>query len=261
LLKRLTVFLAPALLVVIWEIWLGQPLAIVEAFCLTILVIALAIWYLTLRPLAVSQLQSSFHRREFWRFSLSPLFFVVAIFGFLVILESTWWQQVLVWLSAVVILATLQNLFDRFYRGASYSARSFEIISNNINTLSIFVLTTVLYSLIVFLNWAVYVVAILLLACCILLFYQSMWIAGLKLGQSWLFILIDSLVMIELFWVLNFLPNTFYIKALVLTVVYYSVINLSRNWLLKILQPEMIKRYLIVSLSILVLVLATAQWM
>jgi hypothetical protein len=163
--------------------------------------------------------------------------------------------------SNFLLLLILQNLFDRFYHSSHYPANSFESMSGNINSISLFLLITVGYSFYTFLNLPIWVLALLFLFSSTLLAYQTMWISGIELKRSWLYILIIDLLAVELFWTLLFLPHTFYLKGLVITVVYYIIINLSRNYLINLLNKKMVWRYLLVGGIILLLSLVTAQWL
>ncbi|MBI5621948.1 hypothetical protein HY933_03745 [Candidatus Falkowbacteria bacterium] len=260
LLKKITVFLTPAALFVCWELWLRLERSAVEVGLVSALLIVGALWYLTLRPLAVSQLQRSLHRAEFWRFLITPGLFVVAVYFFLLLLERPASRQFIIIGSVILLTIILQNLFDRFYRGARYPANSFESISGNVNSLSLFLLVAVAYGLLTFLDLPVWLLVGPLLVVATLLSYQTMWISGLELKQSWLYVLILDVIVVEMFWALLFLPNTFYVKALSLTAVYYVVINLSRNSLIDILNRTMIVRYVLTGGVVLGLILLTAQW-
>jgi len=260
LLKKATVFLGPLTLVVLWEIWLTWERAVIEIGLLTLAVVVGTVWYLTLRPLAISQLKVSFHQQEFWRFLITPGVFILAVYLFILITENHFWQQLLIIAANLLFLLVLQNLFDRFHQSSRYSSRSFESISGNINSISLFLLSVIFYSFITFLNMAAWQLALLLLVGTTFLTYQIMWLAGLAIQKSWLYVLVIDLIVVELFWVLLFLPNTFYIKALVITIIYYVGVNLSRNYLIDLLNSKMIWRYLTVGGIILLIALGTAQW-
>ncbi len=261
LLKKITVFASPILLFFLWELWLNWERAAIEIGIATLIIIVVTIWYLTLRPLAISQLRNDLHHQESWRFFITPGFLVLGLFLFLLIIESRLAQHLIILGGNALLLLLLQNLFDRFYRGNNYPAQSFESISGNINSLSLFLLVAVFYSFSTFLNLPIWFLAFALLITATLLTYQMMWIAGLNLKKSWLYVLVIDVIVVEIFWALLFLPNTFYVKALVLTVVYYLSVNLSRNYLIDILNQKMIWRYLIIGGVVLGVVLATAQWL
>ncbi|MCX6741197.1 MAG: hypothetical protein NTY61_02250, partial [Candidatus Parcubacteria bacterium] len=103
--------------------------------------------------------------------------------------------------------------------------------------------------------------ALAILAVVTLLTYQTMWISGIVLNKSWLYLVVTDLLIVELFWASVFLPNTYYVKALLIVVAYYLLVNLSRNHLLGLLTKTMVWRYLVIGGIILGVVLGTAQWL
>jgi len=259
--KKLIVYLAPLALIVLWEAWLGFNRAVVEVGLITLVIVAGAVWYLTGRSVQVSQIQGNLHRQEFWRFLISPGFFIFSVYLFLLIIESSFWRHFIIIAANLLLILILQNLFDRFYRASDYPVHSFESISGNINSLSLFLLIVSFGALITFLDMAVWQLALLLLFSVTLLTYQTMWLAGLAIRCFWLYLIIINLIVLEIFWVWQFLPNTFYVKALTVTIVYYLAVNLSRNQLLGLLNKKMLQRYLTVGAAVLILVLLTAQWL
>ncbi|MFA5358302.1 MAG: hypothetical protein WC310_00590 [Patescibacteria group bacterium] len=261
LLKKMSVFLAPLILIMVWEVWLLYSRAAVEIGILTCLIVFFSVWYLTNRFVAVSELQKSLHYKEFWRFLITPGVFILAVYFFIMILESGFWQQFMVFFANIIFLLILQNLFDRFYLPAGYPARSFESISGNVNIISLFLFLTVAYSFIAFLNFSVWLSATFFLFLAIMLIYQTMWISGITVKQSWLYLIVIGLLLLETFWSLVFLPNTYYVKALVISLVYYALINLARNQLIGLLNRKMVLRYLLISVIVLGLIWGTAQWL
>ncbi|MFA6533556.1 MAG: hypothetical protein WCT37_00110 [Patescibacteria group bacterium] len=259
--KKAVVWLCPIALIILWEEWLNFPRAVLEVGLCSFLILGGAVWYLTWRPVAVRELQTNWHRQEFWRFAITPGFFLLSVYLFLLIIENRAAEHFLILGANLILWLILQNLFDRFYRSNNYPASSFETISGNVNSLSLFFLVTVWYSFSTFLDLPVWQLALMLVLTVVFLTYQIMWISGLTFKASWFYLVIIVLIAVEFFWVMLFLPNTFYVKAMALTVAYYLASNLSRNHLLGLLTPKMVWRYLAVGGGVLVVVLVTAQWL
>ncbi len=258
--KRLLVWGTPVLGFVAWEEWLRWERAVWEVLIILTWLEATAVWYLTKRSVGVSSTQKRLHHNEYWRFLISPLTFVWMTSGYIMILENWWWQQIIIVGATVCGWLVLANIADRFMRSASYPPQSFETLSTNLNAVTIFFAATVAYSWIALLNTSVWVMALALLVVLTALTYQTLWIAGLSLARAWLAIIVIDLLFVELFWVLLWLPNTYYVKALLLLVGTYITINVCRNQLLGILTPTMVRRYLLIATVIVGLVVLTAQW-
>ena len=66
--------------------------------------------------------------------------------------------------------------------------------------------------------------------------------------------------MVEIFFALNFLPVSFYVNAFALTIVFYLMIGLSRQFLLENLNRKSVISHLVIASLVLVVVFASAQW-
>lgn len=260
LFKRLLVWGAPVLCFGLWETWLSWERAVWEVIIALTVVMALAVWHLSQRSVAVSRTQQHLHRREYWRFLISPLAFVWAVSAYVMILENPVWKQAVIVFAVVSGWLVLSNIADRFTRSANYPPQSFETLSANLNAVTLFLATTVAYSWVALLNTSVWGVALGLMVVVTALAYQTFWIAGISFLRSWLSLVVINLLMVEGFWVLLWLPNTYYVKALLLLIGSYLSINVCRNHLLGILTPAMVRRYAWISGAIVLVVLLTAQW-
>lgn len=258
--KRLTVFGAPLVVVAGWFVWFAERRAVVEVGVGVVAIVAVTVWYLTWRDVAVSDIQRTLHRGEFWRFALTPVLFTLAVHAVLLIVELPRGQYAIAGGGGVFLWLIFQNLFDRFHRGATYPARSFESVAAIINALTIAGWTACLFTLATFLNEPAWLVSLLFVGVVVLLTYQLLWIAGLTLARSWLHLAITTLCLLEFFWVLLWLPNTILMKMIVLVVGFYAFTNIAKNQLLGLVTRAMVWRYALVGGSILLFALLTAQW-
>ncbi len=259
--KKILVYALPLLTAGLWEIWLLYPKSVLETGLLSLVLLLFGLWQLTSRPIAVAQIQKQLHAKEFWRFAISPIINVGAWFFYLLILENFFVGQLVIVIMAVTLGLLCKNIFDRFYHSANYPLGSFETISGNVNMISLFLISVVSYSFIALLQADVWKAALIFLLVVTLLIYQSFWISALSFRQSWLFVVILDLLLVESFWVVHFLPNTFYVKAVLIVSLFYLLVNLARNYLLSLLTKPMIIRYLTIGGAIMVVVLLSAQWL
>ena len=93
-----------------------------------------------------------------------------------------------------------------------------------------------------------------------LLSYQLFWIGDLGFRTQWRTLAVITLVTGELFFAVSFLPTSVYVNGLLMTLGYYTMTGLARNWLLNIRERWVVVRYLLISFSILVIILLTAKW-
>ena len=78
-------------------------------------------------------------------------------------------------------------------------------------------------------------------------------------SEKILFTIIPTLVLIEIFWSLSFLPTSIYVNAFIITVSYYLIAGIVRSRLLGVINSKIIKRYLFVGGACLILIVLTAR--
>lgn len=261
LITHLAVWLVPLACFGVWQWWLTVPKAAVELTLVSLTVVALMIWWLTVRSVGIERVRQQLHRREYWRFAISPFLLTLGVIGALLVTESWWWREGAMILGAIGMGAIFQNLFNRFFRPTHYVSRSFETLSLNVNVVALFLLVTTAYSFVAFLNTPVWEAALTVVIFGTLLTYQTFWISGITLVQSWRWLIVLQLLFVEFFWVLVLLPHTYYVKGALVLVAAYIGITIARNQLLGILTNQLIRRYLAVGGIAAALILLSAQWL
>ena len=251
LLNRILTFLAPVLTFVSFEILFVKPTWIWFLFAAIQVILFFIIWQITGRK---------FRSFQFWNFLITPHLFLATACFFSISLESRFFLHTVAVLSSVVLGIFLEEIFVYFNLPKKYYPYSLENISNYINLLTVFLLFSSLYSLIVFLNFSMWYLSLIVIAFIFLLAYQSTWVNKISFRKAWLFILVITLILTELFSVISFLPTSFYVNAIVLTVCYYIILGLSRFILLEELEKKPLRRYLIIGFIAIVIALLTAQW-
>ena len=86
------------------------------------------------------------------------------------------------------------------------------------------------------------------------------WASGATLKSAWPYVLVISIATLQVFMVVSFLPTSIYVSGLLVTLAYYVMTGISRNWLLDIKDKKVIQRYLIISSVFFILILLTAKW-
>ena len=75
-----------------------------------------------------------------------------------------------------------------------------------------------------------------------------------------MFVAVIGLITTEIFLVATYLPSSVYVNAVLVTLAYYNMTGLARNWLLEIKERRILKRYVIISAVTFLIILATAKW-
>ena len=97
----------------------------------------------------------------------------------------------------------------------------------------------------------------------IALTFSAFDIFSLRSRLAYFYIAILVFVMIEVFWVVSLLPISVYSQGALVTLVYYVMLGVSRHYLIfgiKEFTGKIIRRYLVISITGIILVLFTAKW-
>lgn len=251
-LNRLLPLLAPLLVFVLEEIYFFSPKLIYAMAALIILIIFFAIWQLA---------RSSQVDGRWWNYLILPAALAAAVMAYSVFLSNKFLVQLSFVFYAVFLCLYLRYVYYYLLRPAAYQVFSIENLSAYANWLAFFLLAAAVYGLQSFLNSPISLLMLIMLAAAALLAYQIIWANKIELKAGLPFILISCLILVELFWVISFLPFNHNISGLSLAICYYAVIGLVKNHLLDKLEASKVKMYLIVGGASLFLITITAKWM
>jgi hypothetical protein len=193
-------------------------------------------------------------------FSLAPVLFVLSVYFFVMFLENVYIYR-LVYLSAgFFVYLYLEQTLNYFYFTSKYQPYTLENLSLYLIVLNVFFTTTAIFSSLIFLRLSMLVSALLILLIIFVLTHQVFWSNKIKWNDYRIFCFINSFLMAQLFLVLSFLPLSFYVNALIMSVFFYIITNISRLFLLKSLDKKNIWEHSFVGASIIMITLLTAQW-
>ena len=178
----------------------------------------------------------------------------------MVFLEGESTRQLVTIIVTVAVWIFLKVTFLYFFFRPKYEAHTLENISSYLNLITVFLFCTSVFNLIILLRVPAWLGAIGSMVLVGLLSYQLFWIDNLAFRTQWRTVAVITLVTGELFLAVSFLPTSVYVNALLMTLGYYTMTGLARNWLLNIRERRVIARYLLISCSILVIMLLTAKW-
>ncbi|MFH1890939.1 MAG: hypothetical protein ABIJ91_05265 [Candidatus Kuenenbacteria bacterium] len=165
----------------------------------------------------------------------------------------------------IIFLVVAGSIFFRRlivynYHRYEYKNHSLSNISRILNISSIFFLFSVFFNLHAFLRLPLWLLMLLSFLIVALTVYQYLCINKIKSASNGLFIFISSLILLELFYVVNWLPLISYTKALLMVSAYYFIINLSKHYLAGTLVRQVYLRYSLVVGLIWIIALITARW-
>lgn len=221
------------------------------AAALILILIFGSIWQLTGRHIT---------SQKFWRFVITPVLFSAGALIYLIFLKSELFKQVFLLGYVIMIWISLEVIFLRFNFRPKYQVHSLENIFTHLDIITIFLVSSGLYSLIAFLGFDLWTMLSILAVVVLALSYQLVWTSDATIGSGWPFALVLTLTVSESFLAVSYLPTSVYVGAMMVSLSYYCVGGLSRNWFLGNRGGKVVRRYLVTGAILAVLVLVTAKW-
>lgn len=201
-----------------------------------------------------------FFSSQFWMYIITPIFFILAIFGMTALLENTVIQQILILGGALLYWLYLGNVAIYHFDFQNYHTSAIENVSSYMNLISLFCLTIVAYAAEALLNTSMAIMGSVMILFIVLILLQSIWAAHIDSQKRFLYVLTMAIIMIESFWAVAYLPSNFYLQGFLLTVTYYGVWGLLKSNLLGIFSKRLLIRYLGLCGLAVIAVIITARW-
>lgn len=191
---------------------------------------------------------------------LVVLLFLLSSTAFLLFLPVGWFTQAFIVLIALFIGWYLENLFLFWYQTHRYQPNALEHIGSYLHLLTVFMSFSSLFALRVFVNVSFLLLLPAGMLLVTLLVAQSFWMQKSSIVQGRFLFLTQVLVLAELMGALGYLPTTFYVSGLLLTVPYYLMTNLARHHVRGHLDRNVLLRYTVIGAAVLTLTFLTAPW-
>jgi hypothetical protein len=192
-----------------------------------------------------------------YTFFMSPIFLLFGTLSFVLLLKNKILIQISILSFVFLYLLFLDSLYSYFYNKESYFL---ENIFTVINFTSLFLIYSSLFSLFVIFGVSLWLVIGLFLFFTFLSNHQIFHIYRVLDRINYFYNIAITLVMVQIFWALTFLPTSFYVNGLVLLSVYYSIMGISYFHLRGLIDRIKIIRHLTITLVIIVFALTTARW-
>ncbi len=127
-------------------------------------------------------------------------------------------------------------------------------------TITSFLASSSMFAVQAFLNIPVWMPLIILLAAYTAMLFSVFWCLGAGSRERAVYLAVAGLVFSEAAWSLSFLPLAFSALGLVMAIIYYIVSNLSRHALKGDLGASVVRRYAVIGLACIALILLTSRW-
>ncbi|NCP17482.1 hypothetical protein GW853_02965 [Candidatus Kuenenbacteria bacterium] len=205
---------------------------------------------------------------NFWNYLISPFLFLLSGLMFLAFsgkwLDNTAINWVIYELIVLLLVTAntifLYRLITYSYHKYKYKEHSLSTISRIINITSIFFWCVSAFNFQVFLKIPIWLLVIASALVMSLIIYQFFSISKIKFSTSKIFVLVLTGLLLELFYVLTWLPILSVVKGILITSAYYFITSLCRHYIQSTLAQTVWLRYLLATGIIWLMTVLTARW-
>lgn len=204
-----------------------------------------------------------FHVQEFsfWFFlGIASLFFLSS-FGVLFLSETMWVSVVVAIACAALLVLFTEFVFLYVHLPSRYQPFSIEHLTSLLNLLSIFFFSSFAFATRLLIQIPLSLLALLFFLLSFFLVYGVLWVTKAESFRSRLYALFGAIVLTELFACITFFPTGFYTNAALMTIFSYAFFGLTRTEALHKLSRDVVKRYIFVSVVLLLIVTISSKWL
>lgn len=198
--------------------------------------------------------------RDFFGYAVPLFLLFLSSIAVLFITSSGLVRQALVVVFCLIAGMYLESIFTYFYNSEHYQFSTFENFSVFLNFVIFFLTVIALNAFGVFLNFPLYFPSLILIIITALLMLQSFWVYKIKSGLKFIYLLILSLIILELYWSINFLPANFYVNSAILTIFYFFLWEIFIAKLNSRLEGKLVWKSAIMIFILLLLIIFTSRW-
>jgi len=197
---------------------------------------------------------------DWWKFALLPGLANIVTTSYMVILTNDLLLQILILLLLIFNYIYWRYVFYYLHRQAQYQPFSLENISFYISFIIIFLLGSLTYGLRSLLSLSVLGLSIVIFVFLSTTVLQVFWISKLNWKKNLAYLVVIILVLMEMFYMLSFLPLDHNLLGFVWATIYYVIISIVSDKLKDRLTNQKVKYLLLLTgFSWLVLFLS-ARW-
>ncbi len=201
-----------------------------------------------------------FQEPRFWFLMGSPFMLVCSSYTLALFLENDLLKMGLGAVTALLVFFFAEHLFTFLHLSAAYQMRAIEHVSLVVNVVSFFFASASLFGFRLFLSLPLLLLAPVCFLASLFLLASTLWICKVERHRLLPYAFGGALMSTEFFVAMSFLPSGFFTNAALLSIFFYLYLGLSRASVLQKLSPVVMRRYLAVSIFLVIVVVSTARW-
>ncbi|MEK7072339.1 MAG: hypothetical protein AAB969_02105, partial [Patescibacteria group bacterium] len=198
---------------------------------------------------------------EIFIFLLHSSILVLTGFSYILILNGELFINLFLVVWVLLYFLYLESIFHHFYETKKVLLLDLKNIIAYINLIALFFLSASLINFYIFINFSIWLIFVLIALIVFLLAISQLRVNNILGKKSLVYSLILSLIIIEVLSAVLFLSVSFYVSAIMLTVLYYLlssllVLNAKGN-----LTKNIVWQYIGFSLIVIFIIAITSQWL
>lgn len=198
--------------------------------------------------------------KNFWHFLILPLLTTISAWLCLMFISNVVYFHLVSVGVGLLLYFLINQYYLYFYVPFKYQPYSLESLSLYVSIIAGLFFAIACFGSLILLQIPKYWLVLALVIFFALLTYQYFWINKYTWNKNWPFVLVIVLILVETFGAVSYLPTGYFVNSLMLSVVYYLTISLSKLSLSENLSRKKVLEFLIVSGLCLAFVLISARW-
>lgn len=162
---------------------------------------------------------------------------------------------------AIIYFIYLESIFHYFYQTKKVLLVDLKNIISYVNLVSFFFLVTFLINLYIFINFSWWLILILIFVSSLILIISQFKANDLPSNRGLLYSLVVSIMITEIAIVALLLPVSFYVSAVIISILYYLFTSLSVIHVRGELTKEVIIQYIVFTVIVSLIIIITSQWL
>lgn len=197
---------------------------------------------------------------QFWHLWGTPLLLLVSSFGPFLLLENQLSKLGLAVLVVLFLFLFVEHVFSFIHLPMAYQPFTLEYLSGLLHIISVFFLSVLGFGLSLFLQTPLWILSLMFFLVLFFIVYGTLWAGKVDPSRARPYAFAGAVLTTELFAALSFLPTGFYTNAALLALGVYVFLGLSRAHALHKFSKEVLRRYLMVFVVLLLVIALTSQW-
>lgn len=197
---------------------------------------------------------------DWWNFSILPVVFQSALIAYATMVSAGWIVHILFILSCFFVYFYLRACYLYLLAPSFYQISSIEHFSQLGNFLFVYFWAAAIFGLEIIIGASPWLMVLFLSALVVTATHQLLWAYKIGWKKASVYALVVCLVMLEIGWSLSYLPLNHNVTGLILSIIFYMAIGLTRLAISRKLDKKLVKSYLWYGFAAIVLLLITSRW-